>query len=95
MQQSLVQGEWLNVAIGFRMGECFVDVVELDALGCKISLDRLQTGDVTEKWRSGEAAEYQYGIAPLHLSKFDRFPGGVVAADVWQLIADRGSTVEA
>jgi hypothetical protein len=39
------------------MGQGLVDVIEIDALGCVVYFDRLQTGDVTYERGSREAAD--------------------------------------
>ena len=53
------------------MSQGFVDVVELDAFGSIICVYRLQTGDVSEEWRSCETAENQHRIATFQIVQFE------------------------
>lgn len=57
MQQSLFQSKRRDIAIRLRMSQRLVDVIELDALGCIVVMNRLQTGDVAEERWSRQAAE--------------------------------------
>ena len=51
------------------MGECLVDVIERYTLGLIVALDCLQTGDITKKRWSGQAAKYQYGVTAAQTSR--------------------------
>ncbi len=52
-----------------RMSQGLVNVVEPDVLGRVISINRLQTEDVTQEGRSGQAAENKNRVMPLQASQ--------------------------
>ena len=54
----------VHVVVEFGVRQGLVDVVEVHALGCVVSLNRLQTGDVTKEGGSRETAEHQYRVLP-------------------------------
>jgi hypothetical protein len=61
--EPLVQRVRLHVVAGqLRMGQRFVNEEELDALGTVIAINRLQTGDVPKKRRSGQTAKSQHRV---------------------------------
>ncbi len=64
------------------MGERLVDVVKLHALGGVISEYRLQTGDVPEERRSGEAAEHKNGISAFQAAELEFEALSVVRGEV-------------
>ena len=47
VHQALIEIIWTDVVIEFRVRERLINIVKLDAFGCVIDFDRLQTGDVT------------------------------------------------
>jgi hypothetical protein len=70
------------------MSQCLVDVIELDALGCIVAMNRLQTGDVTEEGRSCETAEDENGVVSLEAAQLNRLARRVVSFEVGQLLVD-------
>ena len=65
VHQSLIQIEWRYVAIGLRMGQSLIDVIELDAQGRIIAVHCLQTGDIPQERRSRQTAKHQHGVMSL------------------------------
>ncbi len=59
MQQSFFESKRRDVAVVFGMSERLVDEENLHTFGTKVSMDRLQTGDISNKGGSGQAAEDQ------------------------------------
>lgn len=76
MLQTLVQSIGLDEAIGLRVGQGFVDKVELDTFAFVVAINCLQTGDFLQEGRSGQAAKGQNGVAPFEITGFDLFAIG-------------------
>ena len=51
-------------------------------------MHRLQTGDVPEKRRSGQAAESQYGVVASQAGSLDFLPLGIVNNNIGKGVAD-------
>ena len=61
------------------MRQGLVDVKELDTFRCVIVMDRLQTGDVTQKGWSRETTKHQHRVFPLQLGGVPGLPIGIKA----------------
>ena len=73
------------------MGEGFVDVVELHALRHVVFINRLQTGDVSQKRWSREAAEDENRITSLQAAELELAAVFVVGGEIGHGIADSWS----
>ena len=62
MHQPFLDIERCDVSVVFGMSECLVDVIELHTLGLIVALDCLQTGDISKKRWSGQAAKHQHCV---------------------------------
>ena len=85
MLESLLDGYGLDESITFRMGKGFVNIIERQffTLLPIVVMDCLQTGDITQKGRSGQAAEDDHGMPALEfLPEGEAAPLGVEHADV-------------
>ena len=78
MHQPLFEIDRHDVVVEFGVGQGLVDVVKIDALGCVIYFDRLQTGDVTYEGGSRETAEGQNRVPTgrRNVSHIDRVTVG-------------------
>ena len=93
MFQSLPEREGLNEPVPFWMGKSLVDVVEgqFSALLPVVMMDCLQTGDITQEGRSGQATEDDYRMPALEfLPKIEAAPLGVEHADIGNEAAHLG-----
>ncbi|MDF1658971.1 MAG: hypothetical protein P1U58_15245 [Verrucomicrobiales bacterium] len=63
MGETLFDRHRLNEAILFRVGERFINEVEIDVLALIITIDRLQTGDVSDERGSCQTAEHNDTVA--------------------------------
>lgn len=65
VQQSLFKIDRADIAVAATLGmsERFIDEENLDAFVREIAMYRLQTGDVSDERRSGEAAEDEHRVA--------------------------------
>ena len=57
VKKAVAQRGWLDQAVALGVGEGFIDVVEFDLEGREITMDRFQTGNVTNEGWSSEAAK--------------------------------------
>jgi len=57
VREPFVNRHGLHEAILFRVGERFINEVEIDAFTLIITIDRLQTGDVSDERGSCQTAE--------------------------------------
>jgi hypothetical protein len=64
------------------MSQRLVDVVETDTLGLIVVADGLQTGDLSQEGRSGQATENQDLVIPLQGPQTNRLPVSRIATDV-------------
>ena len=72
VSQSLVERERLHVVAGqFRVGQRLVDEEELHVLRAVVPIHRLQTGDVPQERRSGQAAERQHRVVAAQVGGLD------------------------
>ena len=91
--QSLPDREWLDEPVPFRMGKGLVDVVEgqFSALLPVVMMNCLQTGDITQEGRSGQATEDDHRMPALEfLPKSEAAPLGVEHADIGNEAAHLG-----
>ncbi len=95
VHQPLFQIEGRDVSIGFRMGERLVDVKELHASGSIVALDRLQTENVIQVWRSGETIKHQHAVFAAQGRRGEfvaefvvRLQSGELRPHGWKPIAD-------
>lgn len=73
------------------MRQRLVDVEKLYTFRLVVQLYRLQTWDVSEKWRSGQAAEYQDLIVFIcQLANVDRVTKIIVNRNIREWFADLG-----
>lgn len=91
--QSLPDREWLDEPVSFRMSKGLVDVVEgqFFLLLPVVMIDCLQTGDITQEGRSGQATEDDHRMPALEfLPKIEAAPLGVEHADIGNEAAHLG-----
>ena len=62
MKQALFDRDRVHVSVFFRMRERLVNEMELDIFVSIISVDSLQTGDISDERRSGKAPENDDGV---------------------------------
>ena len=91
--QSLPDREWLDEPVPFRMGKGLVDVVEgqFFLLLPVVVMDCLQTGDITQEGRSGQATEDDHRMPALEfLPKSEAASLGVEHANIGNEAAHLG-----
>ncbi len=87
MSQPLLERVRTDVPVRLGMSQSLVDVVETDTLGLVVVADGLQTGDLSQERRSGQATENQDLVVPLQGPQTNRLPVSRIAADVRQQLA--------
>ena len=70
------------------MSKSFVNEVNLDAFGAKVTVYRLQTGDVSDKRRSGQAPEHEHGVFAFRAAERKLLTTFIVDCDVRHLLSD-------
>ena len=93
MLESLLDRYGLDESVAFRMGKGFVNIVEgqFFTLFPVVVMECLQTGDITEEGRSGQATKDDHGMPALELlPKGEAAPLGVEHADVGHQAANLG-----
>ena len=69
------------------MGERFVDKIEANAFRGIITINGLQTGNLAQKWGSGQTTEYQHGVAVFQTAQIKIIPVSIKDRDVRQPLA--------
>ena len=93
MLESLLDRYGLDESVAFRMGKGFVNIVEgqFFTLFPVVVMECLQTGDITEEGRSGQATKDDHGMPALEFFPKGKItPLGVEYADVGHEAADLG-----
>ena len=89
MHQPFLDSERTEIIVIFRVRQRLIDVEKLHTFGLIVQLYRLQTGDVSDKRRSGQAAEYQDLVVFIRqITNVDQITQVIMDNDIGKLLTD-------